>query len=118
MVTGFRARTSSTSRVYGAQTLVLLPNHTVVGGGTWAVQNPKHEITIDAPGGEVPITACENAGHGPFCYISDQYSGPETAAGIASQEDPGVANAYLGGYLLLSTPCWAVRTGDVHVGQT
>jgi hypothetical protein len=100
----------------GGQTLVLLPNHTVAGGGTWSVQ--KNEVTVDVPGGEAPYTTCLDAGQGPICYVSDQYSGPKTPAGIASQAAPGVAYAYLGGYLLVSEPFWAVRTGNVPRGKS
>lgn len=104
---------------YGTQTLVLLDNHTVgLSGGTWGVQKPTHEVTVDVPGGQAPVIDCLHAGQGPTCYFSDQYSGPKTPPGIASQTAPGVANAYLGGYLLLSEPCWAVRTGTVRSSQS
>ncbi len=99
---------------YGNQTLVLSGNHGVgppSDAGSWSVEKSEHEITVDVPGGRAPITACEDAGQGPFCNFSDQYRGPKTSTGIASQSDPGVADAYLGGYLVLTEPCWAVRTG-------
>jgi hypothetical protein len=106
---------------YGTQTLALLDDHTVgppPNSGTWAAEKPKHEVTVNVAGGQAPPTDCLRAGQGPVCYFSDQYSGPKTPTGIASQADPGVANAYLGGELLLSEPCWAVRTGTVRIGKT
>ena len=105
---------------YGTQTLVLLDNHTVgpPNSGTWSVAKPKHEVQVNVAGGQAPIISCLHAGLGPTCYFSDQYSGPKTPTGIASQADPGVANAYLGGVLLLSEPCWAVRTGTVRSAKT
>ncbi len=105
----------------GTQTLVLLDNHTVgppSTDGTWVVQKPNHEVTINVAGGQAPITACLHAGQGPICYFTDQYSGPKTSTGIASQAAPGVANAYLGSYLLISEPCWAVRTGNVRTDKS
>jgi hypothetical protein len=54
---------------YGSQTLVLLDDNTVGppdSGGTWEVQRPNHEVTVDVPGGQAPITACEDAGQGPI----------------------------------------------------
>jgi hypothetical protein len=104
-----------------SQTIVLLDNHTVgppPNSGSWAVQKPNHEVTIDVAGGQAPVIDCLRAGQGPICFFSDQYSGPKTSTGIASQADPGVANAYLGPDLLLSEPFWAVRTGNVRIPKT
>jgi hypothetical protein len=106
---------------YGSQSLVLLQNHTVgppSDGGTWTVQKPKHEITIDVQGGQAPLVSCEHAGEGPICYFSDEYTGPKTPTGIASEANPGVANVYLGGDLILSEPFWAVRTGNTRADRT
>jgi hypothetical protein len=104
---------------YGAQTLVLLGNHTVgpPNSGTWAVQKPRQEVTVVVAGGQAQPIDCLRAGQSPPCYFSDQYSGPKTPTGIASQAAPGVANAYIGGDLVLSEPCWAVRTGNARAGN-
>jgi hypothetical protein len=96
----------------GGQALVLLPRHAVgtpFDNGTWAER--KRVVTIDATGGQAPITACLEAGQAPTCYVSDQFSGPRTPTGIGSESDPGVANAYVGADLVESEPFWAVRTG-------
>ena len=101
-----------------AQTLVLLPHHTVgtpFDNGTWALR--KRVVTIDASGGQAPVIDCLEVGQGPTCYFTDQFSGPRTPTGIASQAAPGVANAYIGGDLVLSEPCWAVRTGNARAGN-
>jgi hypothetical protein len=95
-----------------AQTLVLLSHHAVgtpFNNGTWTER--KRVVTVDATGGQAPITACLDAGQGPTCYVTDQCSGPRTLTGIGSQSDPGVANAYVGSDLVESEPFWAVRTG-------
>jgi hypothetical protein len=99
----------------GSQTLVLLPHHAVgtpFDNGSWAVQ--KRVVTIDVTGGQAPITACLDAGQGPFCDVTDQFSGTRTPTGIGSEADPGVANAYVGSDLVESEPCWAVRTGSAR----
>ena len=103
----------------GSQTLVLLDNHTVgppPNSGTWAAGKPKHEVTVNVAGGQAPVIDCLRAGQGPVCYFSDQYSGPKTPTGIASQADPGVANAFLGGELLPEIGGEGVGF-DVVVGQ-
>jgi len=99
------------------QTLVFMRDRSVGPppiDGTWGVQNPKHDITITVAGGQASAIDCLRAGQGPVCFFSDQYSGPRTPAGIASQAAPGVANAYLGGDLIVSESFWAVRTGNVR----
>jgi hypothetical protein len=96
----------------GAQTLVLLHDHTVgtpFDNGSWV--EGRRTVTIDVTGGQAPITLCLDAGQGPTCYVTDQFSGTWTTTGIGSPTDPGVANAYVGSELIDSEPFWAVRTG-------
>jgi hypothetical protein len=94
----------------GPFTLVLLRNGTVEGSSwTWSVH--KHVVTIEGSSGTAPVITCLNNLQPPGCAYYDVSTGPKTAAGIASQQAPGLATVYVGSDPVSSSPFWGVRTG-------